>query len=90
MLNVPKILSNVFFFFKKVTFNIPSEAAMAMKSAEAVMGNRFIKVFYHSEAKMVPPVKDRIGGKPSVSFKLKINNSGLQLTTDKSFFRLFK
>ena len=54
-----------------MTFTSPSEAAMAMNSAEAVMGNRFIKVFYHSEAKMIPPVKDRIGGKPSVSFKLK-------------------
>lgn len=55
-------------FFCQVTFASPSEADLAMTSTEAVMGNRFIKVFYHNESKNASvPLKDRIGGKPTVS-----------------------
>jgi len=52
-----------------VTFASPTEAEMAFSSAEAVLGNRFIKVFYHHAKPMIPPpgslktVKDRLGNK---------------------------
>ena len=55
-------------FFCQVTFASPNEAELAVTSTEAVMGNRFIKVFYHNESKNAAvPLKDRIGGKPNVS-----------------------
>jgi hypothetical protein len=54
-----------------VTFTSPDEAEMAFSSAEAVLGNRFIKVYYHNPKPTIPPpsslktVKDRLGPKES-------------------------
>jgi len=56
-----------------VTFSSHSEAQAAYRSTEAVLNNRFIKVFWHnkdspdSKQENVPPtskmpVKDRLGG----------------------------
>ncbi len=46
-----------------VSFANPMEANAAMKSSEAVLGNRFIKMFYHTTTspKKRTPVKDRLG-----------------------------
>lgn len=69
-----------------VTFASPSEADLAMTSTEAVMGNRFIKVFYHNESKNASvPLKDRIGGKPTVNvdgniIKTIVNEEAVQKT----------
>lgn len=49
-----------------VTFQMPSEAKAAYRSTEAVLNNRFIKVFWHNNgtnngnasSENVPPVKD--------------------------------
>jgi hypothetical protein len=51
----------------QVTFSNPVEAESAMTSPDAVMGNRFIKVFYHHESKTatVVPLKERVGTKAS-------------------------
>ncbi len=38
-----------------VTFAAPGEAEAAFNSAEAVLGNRFIKMFYHYERPSAPP-----------------------------------
>lgn len=48
-----------------VTFASPAEADLAVNSTEAVMSNRFIKIFYHQEIKStnVIPVKNRVGEK---------------------------
>ena len=56
-----------------VTFSDPSEAEAALSSPDAVMGNRFIKMFYHYErpqhqqrfphpSQLSTSVKDRLGG----------------------------
>jgi hypothetical protein len=49
-----------------VTFSNPAEAELAISCPEAVMGNRFIKVFYHQEARPATApgtLRERIGTK---------------------------
>ncbi|XP_044580423.1 zinc finger protein swm [Cotesia glomerata] len=70
-----------------VTFQLPSEAKAAYRSTEAVLNNRFIKVFWHSNInntaassaiENVPPgcrpsVKERLGAAVPLSIKLDDN-----------------
>ena len=42
-----------------ISFSSPMEAESAMNSSEAVLANRFIRVFYHQDK---PKVHQRLGG----------------------------
>jgi hypothetical protein len=44
-----------------VTFTYPNEATAAMNCSEAVLGNRFIKMFYNNQQQERTAIKDRLG-----------------------------
>ena len=61
-----------------ITFSEPCEAESAMNSADAVLANRFIKVFYHNHSPK--NIKDRLGNHSAVGAKVEISGDTLTRT----------
>jgi len=61
-----------------ITFAEPSEAESAMSSADAVLANRFIKVFYHNPSPK--NIKDRLGNHSTFGAKVEISGDTLTRT----------
>ena len=61
-----------------ITFSDPSEAEGAMNCADAVLANRFIKVFYHNS--LPKNIKDRLGSSGHGEGKVELSGDTLTKT----------
>ena len=61
-----------------ITYSEPTEAESAISSSDAVLANRFIKVFYHSPSPK--NIKDRLGNHSAVGAKVEISGDTLTRT----------
>ena len=61
-----------------ITFSDPSEAEGAMNCSDAVLANRFIKVFYHNSSPKT--IKDRLGGSTQNDGKVELSGDTLTRT----------
>ena len=61
-----------------ITFSDPSEAESAMNCSDAVIANRFIKVFYHNSSPKT--IKDRLGNSSQNDGKVELSGDTLTKT----------
>ena len=61
-----------------ITFSDPSEADGAINSADAVLANRFIKVFYHNSSPK--NIKERLGISEQTDGKVELTGDSLTKT----------
>jgi len=61
-----------------ITFSDPSEAESAINCADAVLANRFIKVFYHNS--LPKNIKDRLGTSEHTDGKVELSGDSLTKT----------
>ena len=61
-----------------ITFSDPSEAESAMNCSDAVLANRFIKVFYHNSSPKT--IKDRLGNSSQNDGKVELSGDTLTKT----------